>query len=83
MNIDLIGYLAGILVLSSLIPQVIKSWKTKSTTDLSTTRYLIYISGIILWLVYAIIIFNIPMIISNILALILASIILSLKIRYG
>ena len=31
--IDLLGYGAGILVVVSLLPQVIKSWKTKEIRD--------------------------------------------------
>lgn len=81
--VDLIGYLAGFLIVFSLIPQFVKSWKTKSTKDISLWRYLIYIAGIILWLVYGIIISNNPMIVANIVALAFASSILYLKIRYG
>lgn len=81
--LDLIGYIAGALVIGSLIPQMIKSWRTKSTKDLSLGRYLIYISGIIMWLVYSFLILNKPMIISNIIALMFASSILFLKLRYG
>ena len=81
--IDIIGYLAGFLVLISLIPQIIKSYKTKKTNDLSIFRYLIYFLGITLWLIYSIIIFNGPMILSNTIALFLASMILVLKMKYG
>ena len=52
--IDLIGYAAGILVVISLLPQTIKSWKTKSTKDLSLSRYVIYVTGLVLWISYAI-----------------------------
>ncbi|OGY88052.1 MAG: hypothetical protein A2233_04670 [Candidatus Kerfeldbacteria bacterium RIFOXYA2_FULL_38_24] len=81
--VDLLGYVAGILVVSSLLPQTIKSWKTKSTKDLSLLRYIIYVIGIILWLTYGIIIKNGPMLLMNSIALILASSILYLKIRHG
>jgi MtN3 and saliva related transmembrane protein len=55
-SIDILGYVAGILVVISLLPQVIKSWKTKSTRDISLWRYLIYVTGLILWVTYAVII---------------------------
>lgn len=35
MFIDILGYVAGTLVVVSLLPQTIKSWKTKSTRDIS------------------------------------------------
>lgn len=81
--LDILGYTAGIFIVISLIPQIIKSWKTKSTKDLSLPRYLIYIIGIILWFVYGLIIRNGPMIVMNAINLALAFSILSLKIKYG
>jgi len=80
--VDLIGYAAGICVVGSLIPQLIKSWKTKSTNDLSLARYIIYIVGVVLWMVYGFIITNGPMIVMNIAALLMALSILYLKLRY-
>ena len=80
--IDILGYVAGILVVISLVPQTIKSWKTKSTKDLSLWRYIIYITGLILWVTYALIIENGPVVVMNGVGLILATSILYLKIKY-
>ena len=81
--IDILGYVAGTLVVGSLLPQTIKSWKTKSTKDLSLWRYIIYILGLVLWVTYAIIIKNGPVAVMNGIGLALASSILYLKLRYG
>jgi MtN3 and saliva related transmembrane protein len=81
--LDFIGYLAGLLILVSLIPQIVKSWKTKSTKDLSLARYLIYTAGIVLWIVYGAMLNSGPMVISNGIALLLALSIIFLKIKYG
>lgn len=80
--IDILGYIAGTLVVISLLPQAIKSWKTKSTTDISLLRYIIYVVGLMLWIMYAIIIKNIPVGLMNSIGLILAVSILYLKIKY-
>lgn len=80
--VNLLGYIAGTLVVLSLLPQTIKSWKTKSTSDLSLLRYIIYILGLILWITYAIIIHNGPVAIMNSIGLILAMSILVLKLKY-
>ncbi|MBI2984693.1 MAG: hypothetical protein HYY50_03650 [Candidatus Kerfeldbacteria bacterium] len=45
--IDTLGYVAGILVVISLLPQVVRSWKTRSTKDISLLRYIIYIVGLV------------------------------------
>lgn len=81
--IDLLGYVAGILVVISLLPQTIKSWKTKSTKDLSLLRYIVYSIGLILWIIYAVLIENGPVALMNSIGLILALSILYLKLKHG
>ena len=81
--VDILGYIAGILVVISLLPQVIKSWKTKLTRDISLSRYVIYVIGLILWITYAFIIKNGPVGIMNGIGLMLALSILYLKIKHG
>ncbi len=80
---DVLGYVAGILVVISLLPQAIKSWKTKLTRDISLWRYIIYVIGLILWVSYAFIIKNGPVGVMNGLGLLLALSILFLKIKHG
>ncbi len=81
-SITFLGYLAGFLVVISLLPQTIKTWKTKLTRDISLWRYIIYVIGLILWITYAILTKNGPVAVTNSVGLILALIILGLKIRY-
>ena len=81
--VELLGYVAGILVVISLLPQTIKSWRTKLTRDLSLWRYIIYVIGLVLWVTYAIIIENGPVAVMNGVGLALALSILYLKIKYG
>ncbi len=82
MWIDILGYAAGIFVVISLLPQTIKSWRTKSTKDLSFWRYIIYTIGLVLWITYAVLIQNGPVAAMNTVGLILALSILFLKIKY-
>lgn len=81
--VDIMGYVAGLLVVLSLLPQTIKSWRTKSTKDLSLWRYIIYCAGLILWVGYAILIQNGPVAVMNGLGFLLALSILYLKIKHG
>ena len=80
---EILGYVAGALLIISMVPQIVKSWKTKSTNDISLWRYIIYIVGVILWLGYGIILREGPIILINAVSLGLASSILYLKIKYG
>jgi MtN3 and saliva related transmembrane protein len=81
--VDILGYVAGSLVVISLLPQAIKSYKTKSTKDISLLRYVIYIVGLVLWITYAVIIQNGPVAVMNSIGLVLALIILALKLKHG
>ena len=47
-----IGILAGILILSGWVPQIIKGYKTKKLTDVSSYLMILIFAGAVLWLVY-------------------------------
>ena len=66
-----------------MLPQIIKSWRTKSTTDISFWRYVTYSIGLVLWITYAVVIHNGPVAVMNGLGLMLALSILYLKIKHG
>ena len=78
--ITIIGLVAATLTTSSFIPQVIKSWREKSAKDLSLGMFVIFCSGVFLWLVYGILNQDVPVILSNAITLVLVSI---LKIKHG
>ncbi len=77
-----LGLAAGLLTTIAYLPQVIKTWKSKSANDLSWSMLIVLCIGIVLWLVYGFSVQDIPVIAANILTLLLVSIILVLKIRY-
>ena len=79
--INIIGLTAAALGGLSLFPQVLKVLKTKSTKDISREMFLILASSIFLWLVYGILMENLPIIIANFFGLIQALIILFFKIE--
>ncbi|MCG5056557.1 SemiSWEET transporter [Limnoraphis robusta Tam1] len=80
--ITAIGLLAGSLTTISFLPQVIKTWKTKSTRDVSLQMFVLFCSGVFLWIVYGLLIGNIPIIATNIVTFSLASMILFFKLKY-
>lgn len=83
MIITIIGLLAGALTTIAFVPQVLKTWRTKSTDDLSLGMYLIFCCGVILWLTYGIIKNDLPIILANGVTLVLALSILLLKMIYN
>ena len=80
---QLVGFIAAACTTISFLPQVIKSWKTKETKDLSLPMCVLLTTGIILWLVYGIVRQDPPVIIANIVSGLLTGSLLFLKIRYG
>jgi len=77
-----LGLTAGFLTTIAFLPQVVKSWKSKQTKDISLLMFSFSVSGFFLWLVYGILIRNLPLIIANLLTFIFAASILVLKIKY-
>lgn len=80
--IEIIGYLAGLIVAISLFPQVIKAWKTKSTKDISTTWTLIYTTGLLLWIIYGFGINSLPIIVMLSVEFVLAFTLFLFKLKY-
>jgi MtN3 and saliva related transmembrane protein len=81
--LDLLGLSAGSLTTISFVPQVIKTWRSKSADDISTGMFAIFSLGLIMWLIYGLYLQSLPIIISNIVTLLLTLIILVLKFRYS
>jgi len=80
--ITILGLVAAILTTISFLPQAIKTIKTKNTDDLSLGMYSVLVSGIILWLIYGILIKDLPVILANGVTLVFTSSILFLIIKY-
>lgn len=81
MLMEAIGYLAAILTTAAFLPQAIKTIKTGDTKSLSLTMYSVFCVGVALWLVYGISLENAPMTLANVVTLILAGTIWTMKFR--
>lgn len=80
--ISAIGLIAGALTTISFLPQVIKTWKTKSAKDISLGMFMIFCTGVLLWLIYGFMVEDIPIIVANIFTFSLASTILYFKLTF-
>ncbi|RME93320.1 MAG: hypothetical protein D6767_01240 [Candidatus Hydrogenedentota bacterium] len=80
--VDFIGLLAGIGTSFSLVPQAIKIYRSKSAKDVSTGMFLVFSTGVALWLYYGFLISAWPVILTNGFALFMSLLILGMKIRY-
>ncbi len=80
--VNLLGIAAGTLTTIAFVPQVIKTWRTRSGEDISTGMFLLFSSGVLLWLLYGVALNAAPIIIANSITLVLALTIILLKVRY-
>lgn len=81
-EVQILGLAAGSCTTIAFLPQVIKTWKTGSAKDLSLGMFLFFCLGVILWLIYGIIVQDIPVIVANFTTLLLASTLLYFKLRF-
>jgi MtN3 and saliva related transmembrane protein len=81
--VTLLGLLAGALTTIAFVPQVVKTWRTRSTTDISLGMFAILVAGITAWLLYGALIGDLPLVLANAVTLGLAGTILIFKIRNG
>lgn len=80
-SINWIGTLAGFLTTIAFIPQVAKTWKTRSAGDISLLMFLLFSCGVLLWLIYGVLLHAIPIIIANAITLSLSASVLVLKVK--
>jgi len=81
--VEAIGYGAATLTTLAFLPQLVKTWRSRSAKDVSLGTFLMFTLGVLLWLVYGLLLGVWPMILANSLTLLFAATILGLKLRYG
>ena len=81
--ITIVGFIASFTSVISLIPQIIKSYKTKSVSDLSFLMLVNFLICSISWTLYGILIDDLSVLATNIVMTIFSFILLVFKIRYA
>jgi MtN3 and saliva related transmembrane protein len=82
-NIDMLGMLAGTISAIVFLPQVVKTWRSRSAKDISFLMFSLATVSVILWLIYGILIKNGPVIYTNSCVLVLSVVMLYLKIKFN
>lgn len=80
--VEYIGYFGSFLTSITFLPQVYKSWQSKSVGDLSIWMILIVLTSTIVWLVYAFAIHSGPVISANLVVLVLTLVLLYFKFTF-
>ena len=79
---QILGWTATILFTSMLIPQILKTIKTKSTKGVSLALFVVYLLANIVALIYAVLINQYPLMIKYNLAIIISIFYLTIYIVY-
>ena len=82
-NPEILGLIAGTLSCITFVPQIFKTWKSKSVKDISVTSFMIVVTSTLIWLVYGIWKELPSVILTNVVVCISAVIMLLLKWKYS
>ena len=82
LSLGILATIAGIMILSGWVPQIIRGYRTKKLDDVSRYLMIFVAGGAFLWMVYGVE-KNDPYIIGvNVAAIVLTMIVLTMKYRY-
>lgn len=76
-----IGSIAATCTTLAFVPQVVQSWRTRDLSGVSLPMYMIFTTGVLLWLIYGVLNNDWPVIIANAVTAVLASAVLLLKLK--
>ena len=79
--VSISGLIAAFFTTISFLPQAIKTIRTRDTSSISLSMYVLFTFGTLMWFVYGVTSNNLPVYLANGITLILASVILFFKIR--
>ena len=83
LNIEFFGYFAAILTTLAFLPQLIKTLKTKKAEDVSLITLIMFLTGVLSWIVYGYKIASIPIRLANLITFVLNLLILIFKITFS
>ncbi len=83
MDKELFGYFAAILTTVAFLPQLIKTLKTKKADDVSLITLIMFIIGVLSWIIYGYKISSLPILLANLITFILNLLILISKIYFS
>jgi MtN3 and saliva related transmembrane protein len=79
---EILGLVAGAITTGSLVPQVVRVYRLKAAHEISLFFTILFVIGDSAWLFYGIYFNLMPVILWNVLAIILALILLFGKLKY-
>ena len=79
--ITALGVTASALSTLSLLPQVVRTWRTRSAHDISATWLIVALASMLLWIGYGSLVSAYAIVWANALTFVQAGLILAIKVR--
>jgi len=79
--VQILGYVSGTMTTLASVPQIIRSIRTRSTTDISYYSLALTTVGGLLWSVYGVFVKDIPIIVFDIIIFVLYVTLIGIKMR--
>ncbi len=81
-GIDILGYSACAVTALTFLPQVLKTWKEKSAKNVSLMMFIIAFVNEVMWIAYGVLRDDMVIIVTNVIMIIMCSIMILLKLKY-
>jgi len=78
-NMQNLGLVAGVLTTAAWLPQIARTWRSRSADDLSWPYLLVFSAGVSLWLLYGVLSADVPVLVANAVTIVLVGLLLGLK----
>lgn len=80
---ETVGYAAAVLTTVSFVPQVWHTWRTRNVAGISLGMYVVFATGVFLWLLYGVLMDAWPIVVANGITFALSVAILAMKLKWG
>lgn len=80
--VQMLGFAAGAMTTAAFVPQVVKTWRSRSSGDISLGMYAVLTCGVSSWLVYGLLVKDWPVVAANGVTLVLVAAMLAMKLVF-
>lgn len=80
---QILGYAACAVTALTFLPQVLKTWKEKSAKNVSLLMFIIAFINEVMWIAYGVLQNDMVIIVTNVIMIVMCSIMIILKLRYN
>ncbi len=80
--VSILGYSACAVTALTFLPQVIKTWKEKTATNVSLLMFLIAALNEVMWIAYGVLRSDMVIIVTNVIVLLMSCTMIYLKFRF-